>query len=60
MKKLSILMLVVVLSGCANFETRVACTVSGDKAYSVSEYMQLGISTQVSNKDLPKLCGVTK
>lgn len=54
------LLLLALLAGCSSFETRVACTVSGDKAYAVSEYAQLGVSTKVSDKDLPKLCGGAK
>ena len=55
--KRSLLLMLVLVAGCSNFETRVACSIGKDKAYSVSEYMQLGVSTKISDKDLPKLCG---
>lgn len=48
--------LVLTMTGCAQFENRVACTVSGDKAYLVSEYMRLGISAEVATKDAQRIC----
>lgn len=60
MKLLTIVL--VFLSGCStlgdkmNLENRVVCTVNGEKAYVVSEYGPVGISSVISPKDTPAIC----
>ncbi len=48
------------LSGCSafkgTFENRLACSMDGAEAYFVSKYGWVGISAEVSNKDVPAVC----
>ena len=59
--KYFILVLVLALSGCANFRTeylgnRVTCTVAKDKAYVTSIWGWLGISSEIVTKDSKVIC----
>lgn len=61
--KRSLLSVVVVLalSGCANFRTeylgnRVTCTVAKDKAYVTSLWGWIGISSELVSKDSKTIC----
>lgn len=55
MKTLVVLALVA-LTGCAQFENRVYCSVAKDEAAFVSWYMKFGVAARVSEKDAPALC----
>lgn len=55
MRKL-LLIPAVLLAGCAHFDNRVACTVSNDKAFFVSEYLNVGIAATISEKDKNIIC----
>ena len=51
-----ILAMAVASVGCAQFENRVACSVSGQDAFYVSEYMRLGIASQIKAADAKAIC----
>lgn len=55
--------LVLLLAGCATsieglgqFENRLACTLARDRAYVVSEYGPLGISSRIADIDREVVC----
>lgn len=59
--KYFILVLVLALSGCANFRAeylgnRVTCTVAKDKAYVTSLWGIIGISSEIVAKDSKTIC----
>jgi uncharacterized membrane protein len=59
--KYFILVLVLALSGCANFRTeylgnRITCTVAKDKAYVTSLWGIIGISSEIVTKDSKIIC----
>ena len=62
MKTSLIVIMAALITGCGTFdgltfENRIACTVAGDKAVIVSEYGGwVGISSTISEKDLPHIC----
>lgn len=61
MKKLiSVVLMTLVLSGCAFdgqlLDNRVVCTLAKDKAFVVSEYGPVGISSKISDKDKDVIC----
>ena len=45
------------MSGCAQFENRVVCTVNGDKGFVVSQYMRVGVASTLATADVEKICG---
>lgn len=54
------LALLLLLGGCSSFElaapTRVVCTVAGDKAYTVTPFLSLGLAGVVAEEDRAVLC----
>lgn len=61
MKRLfALTILALTLSACGTldgkFENRLACAVAKDKAYVVSEYGSVGISSTISSKDAIIVC----
>lgn len=62
MKTVILATLVVLLSGCATFgldgklDNRVVCTVAKDKAFVVSEYGPVGISSTIADQDRAVIC----
>lgn len=56
MRKLLLVLPAILLAGCAHFDNRVACTVSNDKAFFVSEYLNVGIAATISEKDKAAIC----
>jgi hypothetical protein len=44
------------LTGCAQFDNRLVCTVAGDRAYVVSEYMRVGVSARLADQDRAAVC----
>ena len=60
MRKIALILLALTLTGCATLEgkidNRVACTVGKDRAYVVSEYGPIGISSVISQKDAAVIC----
>jgi hypothetical protein len=51
-----LLLLAFALTGCAQFDNRLVCTVAGDRAYVVSEYMRVGVSARLADKDRAAVC----
>jgi len=52
-------LLAVFLYGCSStgqFQNRLVCTVAGDKALVVSQYGQLGMSTELATTDSAIVC----
>lgn len=57
MKNLFLLLLTsLALSGCITLDNRVACSVARDKAFYVSEYGQIGVASEIDNRDTAVLC----
>lgn len=61
MKCLIVVMLVGLLGGCATtrpefLENRVVCTVSGKKAFVVSRWGPVGISSEIAEEDRQVIC----
>lgn len=54
MKK--VLVLLALLSGCAQFENRVYCSADKKEAAFMSWYSRVGVGAQVSEKDATYLC----
>lgn len=50
-------LLAMALAGCTVFDNRIACTMGGDEAFFVSKYAGFGIASNISEKDVPHLCG---
>lgn len=52
--------LILLLGGCGSlegkFENRIACTLAKDKAFVVSEYGPLGISSVIAEQDRKEVC----
>ena len=63
--KYTILILALVLSGCANFKAeylgnRVTCTVAKDKAYVTSLWGWIGISSEIVKEDAKVICTINE
>ena len=62
MIKLTLVLFVALLSGCAsfkgNFENRIVCTLAKDKGYIVSLYGPIGISSEIAGRDSAVACSV--
>lgn len=58
MKTAALLLAMLLLSGCAttNFENRLTVTPACDRVFMVSLYWKLGVTTEISEKDLAVLC----
>lgn len=61
MKRTVIIFAAFILAGCATFDgltldNRVACTAARDKAFVVSEWGPVGISSVISPKDAEVIC----
>lgn len=60
MKIFLILAVVILLAGCGTLvgklDNRVTCTVGKDKAYVISEYGPVGLSSRISDLDRPTIC----
>lgn len=58
--KHALIILAALLSGCASLdgklENRLACTVSKDRAYVVSEYGPIGITGKIAEQDRAAIC----
>lgn len=59
--KLTLIICAALLTGCAGFdpskfENRLACTVSKDRAYVVSEYGPVGITGRLADQDRAAIC----
>ena len=50
------LILCVLLSGCAQFENRVACTVDKSQALYVSKYGPIGVASEIAKQDAKAIC----
>jgi hypothetical protein len=50
-------MMALALAGCTVFDNRIACSLDQDEAYFVSKYAGFGITSSISEKDVPHLCG---
>lgn len=44
------------LTGCVTMDNRVACTVAMDKAFFISQYGGLGISSEIAEADAEAIC----
>ena len=57
MKHTLIMLALLGLAGCSSFGNRLACTISGDKAFVVSEYGgRIGIATKLDDRDREQVC----
>lgn len=54
--KSCILALIVTLAGCAQFKNRLSCTLDGKSSIFTSKYMNIGISSEIAEEDLPAEC----
>ncbi len=54
--KAAVLALLLAVSGCAQLQNRVACTLAQDEAYVVSKYMRLGVSSDLAPQDAQIVC----
>ena len=61
--KLLSLLLALCLSACTTtgtLDNRMTCTVSGDKAFSISLYGPFGLSSEMNKQDATKICAIAK
>ena len=56
MRILACLTLAFALSGCANFSNRLVVTPSCDRAYMLSLYWKVGISSELAEADAAAVC----
>ena len=55
MKAATLLLALLLLSGCAAFENRVACTPDG-KAFFLSEYHRVAVGSTIVDRDAKVIC----
>lgn len=58
--KLYFIAVSITLAGCSNLtqglENRIACAAAGDKAFTVSQYGPVGISSVIADQDRSVIC----
>lgn len=57
MRRLLVSAALLMLAGCAHFENRLACTLSGGEVLFVSMYGPVGVASKVKAGDARKVCG---